>query len=78
MAMMAVRNGGEQDVNKYYYGSQSLFSSAPNNSRSLTNCADYFHSYLPFYQALPHQVLQPNLTAYPHANVSLDNRCRIE
>lgn len=74
MAMMAVRNGGEQGGNKYYYESQSLFPSAPNSSRPLTNCADYYQSYLPIYQPTPHQVLQPNLTAYPRANVSLDNR----
>jgi hypothetical protein len=27
---MAVRDGGEQEMNKYYYGGQSLFSSAHN------------------------------------------------
>ncbi|KAG9926481.1 hypothetical protein KCU98_g21310, partial [Aureobasidium melanogenum] len=56
MAMMAVRNGGEQDTNKYYYG-------------------NFFHSCLPFYQAPPHQVLQPNLTVYSHANYALANYC---
>jgi hypothetical protein len=30
MNMMAVRNGGEQEVNKYYYRGQSLLSSAHN------------------------------------------------
>ncbi|KAG9553694.1 hypothetical protein KCU71_g13092, partial [Aureobasidium melanogenum] len=54
--MMAARNGGEQDMNKYYYG-------------------NYSHNYLPFYQAPPHQVLQPNLTVYPHANHPLANYC---
>ncbi|KAG9625253.1 hypothetical protein KCU64_g19384, partial [Aureobasidium melanogenum] len=54
--MMAVRNGGEQDMNQYYYG-------------------NYSHNYLPFYQAPPHQVLQPNLTVYPHANHPLANYC---
>ncbi|KAG9686809.1 hypothetical protein KCU95_g6289, partial [Aureobasidium melanogenum] len=54
MAMMAVRNGGEQSRNKYYYG-------------------NYYQSYLPIYQATPHQVLQPNLTVHSRANYPLAN-----
>lgn len=76
--MMAVRSGGEHDENKYYYGSQSLCSSAPNSSRSLTNCADFYQRSFPIYQAPNHQILQPGLTVYPYANVSLDNQRRIE